>query len=224
MICDQCSFVAHSKCAHNAPPICDLSATRKLGPRFRLLGPMSQNKSTDLVSTTGANFDSGKQPTPNTAAVQPSTASKLLSAFKRSRPLSLGPAARSTSSVNSIDNLRERRTSLPPPNLSKQKEKEAVTPLSNNSVSSGPSNHGSKGRDSNPSNTRRSAGTRRESVTSKVDETARKSKITRYSVVSVESGRDYEEVSPTDIPDELPLPPTTSKKRTSKKNDGCLVQ
>ena len=224
MLCDQCGFAAHSKCANNAPLTCDLRATRNSGSHFGFLGPTSRNKSTDRASTTGTNPDSGKQPTPNPTTAQPSAAYKVLTAFKRSRPLSLEPATRSTPSVNSLDDHRERRISLPPPNLLRQKDKEVARLLFSNGSSPGPSNHGSKGRDSNTGNTRRSVGTRSESVTSRVDEAARKSKITRSSVISVESGRGYEEVSPTDIPDELPPPPTTSKRRTSKKSDGCLIQ
>jgi len=224
VLCERCGFAAHSKCTDNAPLTCDPRATRNSGSHLGLSERASRKKSADRVSTTGTNFDSGKQPTPNPAIVQPSRTSKVLTAFKMSRPLSLGPAARSTPSVNSIGSPRERRISLPPLNLLKQKDKEAAKLLSSNGSSPGPSNHGSKGRDSNPGNTRRSAGTGSESVTSGVDEAARRSKIARSSVISVGSGRGYEEVSPADIPDELPLPPTTSKRRTAKRGDNCVIQ
>jgi len=58
VLCDQCSLIAHSKCAHNAPPTCNLRAQLLLYARYaengssplELLGPMTLSPSTDGVS------------------------------------------------------------------------------------------------------------------------------------------------------------------------------
>ena len=232
MLCDQCSLIAHSKCAHNAPPTCNLRAQLLLYAQYaengssplELLGPMTLSPSTDGVSTPRTSFDFGQQPTPSPVTPHPPTAFKVLTAFTRSRQsLSPEPAARSTPSVNSIPTPRERRTSLLPSNPLKRKDKEVARSLSSNSTSPGPSSLRSHGQDSNPNNTRRSAGTRSDSIISGGNDTgdARLSRITGYSVISV--GSDHDEASPTDIPGGLPSP-TTSRRRTSKTGDGCLVQ
>ena len=233
VLCDQCSLIAHSKCAHNAPPTCNLRAQLLLYAQYaengssplELLGPMTLSPSTDGVSTPRTSFDFGQQQTPSPVTPHPPTAFRLLTAFTRSRQsLSPEPAARSTPSVNSIPTPRERRTSLLPSNPLKRKDKEVARSLSSNSTSPGPSSLRSHGQDSNPNNTRRSAGTRSESIISGGNDTdaARLSRITGYSVISV--GSEHEEASPTDIPGGLPSSPTSSRRRTSKTGDNCLVQ
>ena len=235
VLCDQCSLIAHSKCAHNAPPTCNLRAQLLLYAQYaekgssplELLGPMTVSPSTEGVSTPRTSFDFGQPSTSSSATspVHPPTAFKVLNAFKRSRSsLSPDPAAQSTPSVNSIPTPRERRTSLLPSNPLKRKDKEIAKSLSSNSASPGPSSLRSRGQDSSGNNTRRSAGARSESIVSRGDDTevTRLSRITGYSVISV--GSDEQEVSPTGIPGGLPSSPTTPRKPTSKNNDGCLVQ
>lgn len=233
VLCDQCSLIAHSKCAHNAPPTCNLRAQLLLYAQYaengssplELLGPMSLSTSTEGVSTPRTSFDFGQPPTPSPGIVHPPTAYKVLNAFKRSRStLSPEPASQSNSSVNSIPTPRERRTSLLPPNPLRRKDKDTAKSLSSNSTSPGPSSLRSHAQDSSINNTRRSAGTKSESIVSGDNdpEDARLSRITGYSVISVGSEHDHEE-SPTDIPGGLPSP-TSSKKHASKTSDGCLVQ
>ena len=230
MLCDQCSLIAHSKCAHNAPPTCNLRAQLLLYAQYaekgssplELLGPMSLSNSTEGVSTPRTSFDLSQHPTPTPATVHPPTAFKVLTAFKRSRP---EPATQSTSSVNSIPSPRERRTSLLSPNPLRRKDKDAAKSLSSNSTSTDPSSLRSQGQESSINNTRRSAGTKSESIVSRDNDTeaARLSRITGYSVISAGSEHEHEELGPTDIPGGLPSP-TTLKTRTSKNGDGCLVQ
>ena len=188
---------------------------------------MTLSQSSEGVSTPRTSFDLGQPSTPSSSPpVHPPTAFKVLTAFKRSRSsLSPDPAARSTSSVNSIPTPRERRTSLLSPNPLKRKDKEVAKSLSSNSTSTGPSSLRSQGQD-NSVNTRRSAGARTESVVSVENEAevARLSRITGYSVISVGSDVEQEEISHTDIPGGLPTSPVATKKRSSKNNDGCLVQ
>ena len=229
VLCDQCSLIAHSKCAHNAPPTCNLRAQLLLYAQYaengssplELLGPMTLSPSnSEGVSTPRTSFDFGQQQTPNPTTPHPPTAFKVLTAFKRSRTSqSPDPATQSTPSVNSIPTPRERRTSLLPPNPLRRKGGDAARSLSSNSTSPGPSSL-------RTNDTRRSAGARSESIISGGNdaEVARLSKITGYSVISVGSEHHQEETSPTDIPGGLPSSPTTSKGRTSKSGDGCLVQ
>lgn len=232
VLCDQCSLIAHSKCAHNAPPTCNLRAQLLLYAQYaengssplELLGPMTLSTSTEGVSTPRTSIDIG-QPSTQTSAtppIHPPTAFKVLTAFKRSRSsLSPEPASQSTPSVNSIPTPRERRTSLIPANPLKRKEKEVTRSLSNNSISPGPSSLRSQGQDSSTNNTRRSAGARSESIVSGDDtEITRLSRITGYSVISAGSDHEHEEVNPNDIPGGLPSSPVSSRNR----NDGCLVQ
>ena len=236
VLCSQCSLIAHSKCAHNAPPTCTLRAqlllyaqyAQKSSAPLELLGPMTLSQSSDGVSTPKSfDFDQASTPGPSTPPIHPPTAFKVLTAFKRSRTsLSPEPAARSTVSVNSIPTPRERRTSLLSSNPLRRKDKEVAKSLSSNSASTGPSSLRSQGQDSSTNNTRRSAGTRCESIVSGDDETevTRASRITGYSMISVGSDPEQQEISATDVPGGLPSSSTASKKRTSKSNDGCLVQ
>jgi len=228
VLCDQCSLIAHSKCAHNAPPVCNLRAQLLLYAQYAEKGSSTLEPLgvlSDGVSTPGSSLNSGRKLAPSPATVQPPTTHKILTAFKRSRlSSSLQPAARSTTSVDSIPAPRERHTSLPPPNRLKQEGEESARPLSTNGASRGPSNLRGKGQDSSADNSRRSAGTKSESITSRVDGATRMSKVTRSSVISVGSGLGHEEVNPPGIPDGPPSPPKTSKRRTSKRGDGCLIQ
>ena len=235
VLCDQCSLIAHSRCAHNAPPTCNLRAQLLLYAQYaekgssplELLGPMTLSPSTEGASSPGTSVDFGQQSTSSSATspIHPPTAFRVLTAFRRSRSsLTPEPAAQSTPSVNSIPSPRERRTSLLPSNPLKRKDKEITRSLSSHSTSPGPSSLRSQGLDSSGNNTRRSAGARSESIVSGDDtQVARLSRITGYSVIS--AGSDHEhEVSPADIPGGLPSSPASSKKRTSKSNESCLVQ
>ena len=232
MLCDQCSLIAHSKCAQNAPPTCNLRAqlllyaqyAEKSSSPLELLGPMSLCPNPEGVSTPRTSFDLGQRSTSGSSTPpNPPTAFKVLTAFNRLRsPLSPEPAAQSTSSVNSIPAPRERRISLLPPNPLRRKEKEIVRSLSSNSISPGSSSLRSQGQDSSANNTRRSAGTRSESIVSRDNgmEVARLSRISGYSVISAGSDQEHEGVSHTGIPGGLPPSVTAPKKR----GDGCLVQ
>lgn len=234
VLCDQCSLIAHSKCAHNAPPTCNLRAqlllyaqyAEKSSAPLELLGPMTLSQSSEAVSTPRTSFDFGQSSTPNpsTPPAHPPPAFKVLTAFKRSRSsLSPEPAAQSTPSVNSIPTPRERRTSLIPSNPLRRKDKEIAKSLSSNSTSTGSPSLRSQGQDSSTNNTRRSAGARSESIVSRDNEAdaARLSRITGYSVISVGSVHEQEEIYPTDIPGGLPSSPAVLRR---KNNDGCLVQ
>jgi len=221
VLCDRCSLVAHSKCAYNAPPKCDLrsqllSYTRSAEKGLSLLGlprPTTIDPSTGAVLTpwsstewvptpgTRPNFGQRSTLSPSTPPVQLPTASGGFTASKRSQSSLLSePAAQPALSTNPIPTIRGRSISLPSLNPRKRKGKEVA--------------------ESPYSNTHRSVGTKSESFLpgDNDPEVARLPRVTGPSVVSVGSEHGREEVGPTEASDELPSSPTTSK------NGGCLVQ
>ncbi|KII87368.1 hypothetical protein PLICRDRAFT_177128 [Plicaturopsis crispa FD-325 SS-3] len=106
VLCEQCSLIAHSKCAHNAPPTCDLRAQLLMYAQYAEKGnqgspygnpmdfltsqqniPTSPTSDTSFVITPRASLD-GAPPPPTPApagVVHPPTAYKFMAAFKRSR-------------------------------------------------------------------------------------------------------------------------------------------
>ncbi|KAJ7612495.1 Pkinase-domain-containing protein [Mycena polygramma] len=109
VLCEQCSLIAHSKCAVNAPPTCDLRAQLLLYAQYAEKGnpgsaysnpldvlsephphPMSPTSEVAWVShTPRTSLDSAPPPPPHgltpTSPVTPPTAFKFMAAFKRSR-------------------------------------------------------------------------------------------------------------------------------------------
>lgn len=119
MLCNQCSFIAHAKCAPNAPQICHPRAQlpyRETGPpRLERLGPTS----------------------PTTPSVPFPKTLSALTAFKRP-PLSPNVAAQPPSSVSPIQ-THETRTSLISQNPLNRQGKEAMKLLSGVNTIPGPS-------------------------------------------------------------------------------------
>lgn len=126
VLCEQCSLIAHSKCAGNAPPTCDLRAQLLLYAQYAEKGnPMSAySNPLDVLSETGHGQPHPMSPasevawvthTPRTSLdgvapgppphgltpVTPPTAFKFMAAFKRSRS-NLSPEPDFASSSNSI--------------------------------------------------------------------------------------------------------------------------
>lgn len=105
VLCEQCSLIAHSKCAVNAPPTCDLRAQLLLYAQYAEKGnpgsaysnpldvfgephPMSPASEVAYVSHTPRTSLDGMAPPPGhhgLAPVTPPTAFKFMAAFKRSR-------------------------------------------------------------------------------------------------------------------------------------------
>ncbi|KAJ7890536.1 Pkinase-domain-containing protein [Mycena olivaceomarginata] len=128
VLCEQCSLIAHSKCAINAPPTCDLRAQLLLYAQYAEKGnPMSAySNPLDVVSEPGHPHPHPMSPasevawvthTPRTSLdgtapappphgipgtpVTPPTAFKFMAAFKRSRS-NLTPEPDFASSSNSV--------------------------------------------------------------------------------------------------------------------------
>lgn len=227
MLCDQCSLIAHSKCAHNAPQTCDLRAQLLLYARHASgsspLEPTPLEPSSKGFSKPRTSSDFG-QPSAQRYAPPPIDVPrdfKELTAFKQS-PSSPGPPAQSSSSVNPVPVPRERRTSPLSQNPLKLKGKEAAKLPPSTSL--GPSNLRShEGQEGSTNNTRKTAGTRRDDIVSSGNEAeaARLPRTTRHTAVFVKSDKGRERASPTGSPG-LPSSPTTSRKRTQK--ESCLVQ
>jgi serine/threonine protein kinase len=131
VLCDQCSLIAHSKCAVNAPPTCGLRAqlllfaqyAEKGNPHSAYGNPLDALTDTQLANiplspasevpyvthTPRSSFDGPPPRTPitPTSPSHPPTAFKFANPFKRSRPLSVEPGRTSTSS--------KPPTPIPPP-------------------------------------------------------------------------------------------------------------
>ncbi|KAK2463521.1 hypothetical protein APHAL10511_004272 [Amanita phalloides] len=93
VICAQCSLISHSKCAHNAPPTCDLRAQLLLYAQYAEKGnpnSLYHNPADGLGSNRppGASSDTPSvtqsDPSPSVNPAQPHTGFKFISVFKRS--------------------------------------------------------------------------------------------------------------------------------------------
>jgi hypothetical protein len=137
VICAQCSLIAHSKCAGNSPPTCDLRAQLLLYAQYAEkgnpssayanpldgltdsqvanlpLGPMSEVPY--VTHTPRSSFDGllPQSPPAQSTPAHPPTAFKFLNPFKRSRALSPEPGQASS----------KPSTPLPPPKDEKPRGK-----------------------------------------------------------------------------------------------------
>jgi hypothetical protein len=124
VLCEQCSLIAHSKCAVNAPPTCDLRAQLLLYAQYAEKGnpgsaytnpldihephPMSPASEVAYVSHTPRTSLDGTPPgplynglTPVTPPTPPTAFKFMAAAFKRSRS-NLSPEPDHASSVGSL--------------------------------------------------------------------------------------------------------------------------
>lgn len=105
VLCEQCSLIAHSKCAMNAPPTCDLRAQLLLYARYAEQGnpgsvysnpvdilngvpPTSATSDVSYVAhtpRTSLDVPPTPSPIPGAPPIHPPTAFKFITAFKRSR-------------------------------------------------------------------------------------------------------------------------------------------
>ena len=253
VLCEQCSLIAHSKCAHDAPLTCDLRAQLLLSARYgrnsSQLEPRVQTTlrpSNEIVSEPNTSFDFGQPSTSSSAnpPVHVPRDANVLPTFKRLQ-LPPKPAAQLASTVDPIPASRERHTSPPPQNPPKWKGKGVAKLAPSNTTSPISSNpRGRDGLDGSTNNTRRIAGARNENIVSGDNRAgvARLSRISRYSAipvesdgystVSVESDRDST-ISAELVRGQETISPTNrpggplSSPTTSKKRtqkDACLVQ
>lgn len=238
VLCDQCSLIAHSKCAGNAPPTCNLRAQLLLYAQYAengtspidILGPASPSPHSDGGYTSRTSIDtlSPPSPMPSSPSPHPPTAYKIGSGFRRSHssltpePGSSVPSTHAFPTVNP-EKKSEKKVSKKPSVLIKRPGR--TISMSTNSTSTGPSMR-STTTESARDATRRSAGTANESVLSEDEENgqARSSRMTGYSLISAATSEQGDVVSdevPGGMPSEL-----RQRKRDSKSSNGsgCNVQ
>ncbi|OBZ73803.1 hypothetical protein A0H81_05896 [Grifola frondosa] len=245
VLCEQCSLIAHGKCAPNAPPTCDLRAQLLLYAQYAENGnpanpytsPMEMLANVQSNPTTSPTTDDGisRRTSVDSAPAHPSapgsqphvthppTAFKVFAAFKRSR------------SIMSMDQDQSPAASSPPkPNVNnrqvthkrsvlkrKQEPKERPQSISSNSTSPNSASMRSAvtALESISSGGR---GTTRQSARSTAESTGasdRMSRMTSFSEVSVaETERDDSRFPGIHMPHH-----GRDKKRDSK-NGGCTVQ
>lgn len=247
MLCEQCSLISHARCAHNAPPTCDLRAQLLLYAQYAESGtpnsaysnpleflaahgplgtpstPMSDagmSSRTSVDASVISSLPPSQSPTPN----HPPTAFKVFSAFKRSRSFMNSPDADGTTSPPSKGLSRKtsmlRRNPAPARERPSSIASSTASPPSaslRSSVTTTDSLH------SRPDTVRQSAisivGTD-VSVGERTD--ARLSRMTSFSGVSVVGTDEARSMS---IPGEM-LAGTTRERRRESKGDkgGCTVQ
>ncbi|KAH9941507.1 Pkinase-domain-containing protein [Amylocystis lapponica] len=122
VLCEQCSLIAHVKCAPNAPPTCDLRAQLLLYAQYAENGnsPNAYGNPTELLEairsypasptipstedgfSPRSSLDASPSQSPPLGQVHPPTAFKVLTAFKRSRSsMNVNPDRPSASPVPS---------------------------------------------------------------------------------------------------------------------------
>ncbi|KAF7308545.1 Cell division control protein [Mycena chlorophos] len=231
VLCEQCSLIAHSKCASNAPPTCDLRAqlllyaqyAEKDNPRSVYSNPldvvsephpMSPASEVAYVQHTPRTSIDGAAPSPGHLAPpggQPPTAFKFVAAFKRSRS-NLTPEPDRASSVASVPTLPPKDA----PSGKKLQKSHREKPQSVKSTSTAGANTSSvRSADSSAS---RSAVSRSHANSKSVDvgEVQRK----RSMLNPAKSAPSEAEVT---VPGALPVETNKHRKRSESRSN-CIVQ
>lgn len=240
VLCEQCSLIAHAKCASNAPPTCDLRSQLLLYAQYAESGnPMNPYSPMEILaaatnagtptSPTSQTSDDGvsrrtsmdsAQPL-NSAAhghLHPPTAFKVFSAFKRSRSsltIDQDPhqtASTPTPSTPTVQQISRKKSVL------RRKHDADGRPRSISSTTSTTPNSASM----------RSAVTAAESMSSSshhprisVDAADRLSRMTSFSAVSAVSGAETERDEPKVVGE---MPKSPRDKRRDRESGGCTVQ
>jgi hypothetical protein len=235
VLCDQCSLIAHSKCAPNAPPTCNLRAQLLLYAQYAdkgtpptdILGQLSTSPTSDGGYTSRTSLDRSMTPQPSPSQGSPlhhpPTAFKIKSAFNRSRSF-LTPDPGQSSSTTSFQvppPTRERKISKRTSFLLKRSGRTQSISSNNTSTATSSMRSAVTATESLP---RQEAMT--DSVLSEDDETdpSRLSRMTGYSMISA-TATDYGELPRDNVADDSRAR-TQSKKRDSKSSNGsgCVVQ
>lgn len=234
VLCEQCSLIAHSKCAVNAPPTCDLRAQLLLYAQYAEKGnpgsaysnpldvlnephPMSPVSEVAYVSHTPRTSLDGMAPGPPHIALNPAappTAFKLMAAaFKRSRS-NLSPEPDHASSAGSLP-----QTFAPKDGAQKKLRKEQKDrPQSVKSASTAANTSSMRSAESVAS---------RANPTSldeaRVDMKRKQSRVTSKSAPSEATVTEVDDAGSRSIPGELP-PENRHKKRSESRSSNCIVQ
>nr|VWO96980.1 STE/STE11/CDC15 protein kinase [Ganoderma boninense] len=240
VLCEQCSLIAHAKCAAHAPPTCDLRSQLLLYAQYAESGnPMNPYSPMEILaaathvgtptSPTSQTSDDGVSRRTSTDSVQPlnstahghlhpPTAFKVFSAFKRSRssltidqdPHQAAPTP--TPSTPTSQQISRKKSVL------RRKHDAEGRPRSISSTTSTTPNSASV----------RSAVTAAESMSSSshhprisVDAAERLSRMTSFSAVSAVSGAETERDEPKVVGE---MPKNHRDKRRDRESGGCTVQ
>ncbi|KAM5534674.1 hypothetical protein V8D89_011686 [Ganoderma adspersum] len=240
VLCEQCSLIAHAKCASNAPPTCDLRSQLLLYAQYAESGnPMNPYSPMEILaaatnagtptSPTSQTSDDGVSRRTSMDSVQPlnsaahghlhpPTAFKVFSAFKRSRSsltIDQDPhqaASTPTPSTPTAQQISRKKSVL------RRKHDADGRPRSISSTTSTTPNSASM----------RSAVTAAESMSSSshhprisVDAAERLSRMTSFSAVSAVSGAETERDEPKVVGE---MPKSPRDKRRDRESGGCTVQ
>lgn len=252
MLCEQCSLIAHSRCADSAPPTCDLRAQLLLYAQYAETGTpnsaysnpleflashghlgspptpmsdagMSSRTSVD-ASVTSTHPPPSQSPSPNLA--HPPTAFKVFSAFKRSRSFINNHDSDHSGTSSPASKVLSRKSSILRRNLPPPRERPVSIASSTASPPSASLRSAVTSSDSLPSRretVRQSAMSIAETDVSVGERTdARLSRMTSFSGLSMVG---VDETRSFSIPGDM-LAGTARDRRRDSKNDksGCLVQ
>ncbi|KAJ7155370.1 Pkinase-domain-containing protein [Mycena crocata] len=232
VLCEQCSLIAHSKCAVNAPPTCDLRAQLLLYAQYAEKGnpgsaysnpldvlneshphPMSPASEVAYVAHTPRTSLDGVAPGPphhGLAPVTPPTAFKFMAAFKRSRS-NLSPEpdhASSSGSVPQVPPKDGQKKLRKDPKERPQSVKSTSTTANTSSLRSGESIASR----ANPKSLDETRSTEMHRKRSRLNSKSVASEVTDLDVAGSVS-----------VPGALP-PETRHKKRSESRSSNCTVQ
>lgn len=226
VLCDQCSLIAHSKCASNAPPTCNLRAQLLLyaqyadkgTPPMDILGRGSSVPTSDGGYTSRTSFDRTVTPQPSPGQSSPPPAThKIKSVFKRSRN---SPTAKLRHTPSSTSGQV-----LPAPRGQKLSRKSSFFMRRSGhtqSISSASTSHSTRST-ADGSSSRNHPG----SILSEDDEDGpeQHSGIDEYSVLSAATNLDYREAFGDQTTGDSPSRPHLKNKESSSSNGSkCVVQ
>ena len=241
VLCEQCSLIAHAKCASNAPPTCDLRSQLLLYAQYAESGnPLNPYSPMEILaaatnigtptSPTSYTSDDGVSRRTSMDSVQPlssstthghlhpPTAFKVFSAFKRSR---------SSLTIDQDPHPPPTSTPTPPSQTSQQVSRKKSVLRRKHDADGRPRSISSTSTTPN-SASMRSAVTAAESMSSSshhprisVDATERLSRMTSFSAVSAVSGAETERDEPKVVGE---MPKSRRDKRRDRESGGCTVQ
>ncbi|KAJ7504345.1 STE/STE11/cdc15 protein kinase [Mycena galericulata] len=230
VLCEQCSLIAHSRCAVNAPPTCDLRAQLLLYAQYAEKGnpgsvysnpldvlnephPMSPTSEVAYVSHTPRTSLDSTPPPPflGVHPATPPTAFKFMAAFKRSRS-NLTPEPDHGSSSTSVPQVPTK--DVPQKKLRKE-QKERPQSVKSTSTTA------------NTSSMRSGESVMSRANPKSLDETRsdmqhKRSRLNSKSAAS-EVTTDLDVTGSVSVPGGLP-PETRHKKRSESRSSNCIVQ
>lgn len=249
VLCEQCSLIAHTKCAPNAPPTCDLRAQLLLyaqyaengAPNSPYSNPMeilaAAQSATPSTPISDGGFSSKpsldvppSSPTPssNPSSPHPPTAFKVFAAFKRSRSLlsthESDPNHSSSTLANSKAVSRKRSVLKRNPMSKERPPSIASNSTSPHSASMRSAITATDSLSSRPDTVRQSTASVAETECSLAERSdLRLSKMTSFSGIST-AGTERDDGRSIAIPGDMPRDQRKRDRESKSSNNSCLVQ